>query len=81
MEAKFIASVLEDGHLSLSREVSEKLQLRVGDKVELVIKPLTELPDEENPLLQLIGLCDSGVTDGAEKHDRDIYLKENELKK
>jgi len=81
MEAKFIASVLDDGHLSLSQEVSEKLHLRAGDKVELVIKPLREIPDEENPLLQLIGLYDSGIPDGSEAHDRDVYLKENELKK
>ncbi|MBI1747110.1 MAG: hypothetical protein HYR55_11045 [Acidobacteria bacterium] len=81
METKVISSLLDDGHLSLSAEVKEKLQLGVGDKVELVIKPLKEIPDEENPLLKLIGLCDSGPPDGSAEHDRDLYLKEKELKK
>ena len=34
-------------------------------------KSLKEL--HKDPLFSIVGICDSGITDGAREHDRDIY--------
>ena len=46
------------------------IELPEGAKVELTITPLGEPHD---PLKPVIGIGDSGRTDGAEHHDRYVY--------
>ncbi|MGH3450146.1 MAG: antitoxin family protein [Haloechinothrix sp.] len=48
----------------------QPLALAEGAEVRLVISPAGE-PDD--PLEQVIGIGESGRTDGADQHDRHIY--------
>jgi bifunctional DNA-binding transcriptional regulator/antitoxin component of YhaV-PrlF toxin-antitoxin module len=73
------ADVLRDGHLSVSEEVRSQLGLKEGDRVEVTIRR-AELPagvDPNNPLIQLIGICQGGdKTDLALKHDHYLYSED-----
>jgi predicted DNA-binding antitoxin AbrB/MazE fold protein len=51
---------------------NEPLQLSEGSRVRLTITPADE---EYDPLEAVIGICDSGRSDGAERHDQYIYGK------
>ena len=50
----------------------KRLKIPDGSKVRLTITPLDELKD---PLADVIGIGDSGRTDGADHHDKYIYGK------
>jgi len=67
--------VLKDGHLSLPKDVKEQLHIVYGDEVEIVIRKVKEKQDklEDNPLYQIIGLCDEGRLDGSVEHDKYLY--------
>ena len=70
------AKVLPDGHLPLPEDCAAK----AGEEVEVTVAPASPAPrptsDEEvgrwqrdNVLRDLVGIANSGLTDGAERHD------------
>ena len=78
---KYIAEVLEDGHLSLSPRVKRVLHLGIGTHIEVVLRKLAEKErkkDEANPLFELVGLCEKGREDGSVNHDKYLYSGGNE---
>jgi predicted DNA-binding antitoxin AbrB/MazE fold protein len=48
------------------------LSLAEGSEVRLTLSPID---DDDDPLAAVIGIGDSGRTDGAENHDKYIYGK------
>ena len=73
---KYIAEVLEDGHLSLSTQVKEALHLGIGAHIEVVLNKLVEREKskaEVNPLFGLVGLCEKGRDDASVNHDKYLY--------
>ncbi len=63
-----VDAVYENGTL----KPSEPLPLQEHEKVRLTITPVSE---SEDPLARVIGIGDSGRTDGAQHHDKYIYQK------
>jgi predicted DNA-binding antitoxin AbrB/MazE fold protein len=61
-----VEAVYENGTL----KPSEPLPLQEHEKVRLTITPVCE---SEDPLARVIGVGDSGRTDGAQNHDKYIY--------
>lgn len=55
-----------DALRSLSKRRGESMAELVREGVDRILE---EIPPEENPLLDIIGIFDSGVGDLAEKHD------------
>ena len=49
---------------------AKRLKLPEGSKVRVTITPL---PEVEDPLGKVIGICKTGRTDGAQNHDKYIY--------
>ncbi|MBI3920319.1 MAG: hypothetical protein HY318_02785 [Armatimonadetes bacterium] len=78
--ATYIGEVLGDGHLSLPQMTREKLQLKSGEKVEVVLHTVREeesLSEEAYaPLRQLVGLVKEGRSDGSVNHDEYLYRKD-----
>ena len=63
-----VDATFENGQLKLKQPVA----LAEGTPVRLTITPVV---DEEDPLAAVIGIGDSGRTDGADNHDKYIYGK------
>ena len=63
VEAKY-----ENGKLNPARPIP----LAEGTQVQLTI---TTADEDHDPLDAVIGICESGRTDGAENHDKYIYGK------
>ncbi len=63
-----VEATVENGQL----RVKQPLALANGTTVQLTITPV---PDQQDPLANVIGIGDSGRTDGPERHDRYIYGK------
>lgn len=63
-----VAAIIENGQL----KITQPLSLADGITVQVTITPLTEIPD---PLAGVIGIGDSGRTEGAAQHDKYIYGK------
>ncbi len=63
-----VEATYENGTLKLG----EPLTLAEGTPVRVTITPVT---DEDDPLAGVIGIGDSGRTDGADNHDKYIYGK------
>jgi len=63
-----VEAVYENGTLKLA----QPLALPEGTRVRVTIAPADEVCD---PLEGVIGIGDSGRTDGAEHHDKYIYGK------
>ena len=61
-------AVIESGQLKLK----EPVVLAEGTPVRVTITPMDEWHD---PLAGVIGIGDSGRTDGAENHDKYLYGK------
>jgi hypothetical protein len=67
-----------DALRSLSKRRGESMAELVREGVDRILE---ELPPEENPLLDIIGIFDSGVGDLSEKHDEvlaDMIREENQ---
>lgn len=77
---RYHAKVLKDGHISLPRDIREKLDIVFGDKVEITIQLVKEKQEklENNPLYKIIGLCDEGKSDGSVEHDKYLYKEQAE---
>lgn len=43
----YIGTVLEDGHLLISQEAMEDLELTVGDKIEIMLRKISEHEEAE----------------------------------
>lgn len=71
-ENQYIGEVLPDGHLSLADAVKDQLHLKPGDEVVVTLKK-----KEQNPLERLVGLCQTGRTDAAQRHDAYLYREES----
>ena len=65
-----VAAVYENGVF----KPKEPVALAEGAEVQLTVNPAQE-PEAEDPLADVIGIAESGRTDGAENHDRYIYGK------
>jgi hypothetical protein len=73
---------LRDDQVNALRIIAERRGESMAALVrEGVDKLLDELPPEEDPLLEILGLYDSGWTDLAEKHDEYLVkmIKEESL--
>jgi hypothetical protein len=62
----YLRSDQMDALRSLSKRRGESMAELVREGVD---KVLEEVPPEENPLLDIIGIFDSGIGDLSEKHD------------
>jgi len=62
----YLRSDQMDALRSLSKRRGESMAELVREGVDRILE---EVPPEENPLLDIIGIFDSGVGDLAEKHD------------
>jgi hypothetical protein len=62
----YLRSDQMDALRSLSKRRGESMAELVREGVD---KVLEEVPPEENPLLDIIGIFDSGMGDLSEKHD------------
>ena len=58
-----------DALRALAARRGESLAALVREGVDIVLR---EVPPEEDPLLDLVGLYDSGIGDLAEKHDEHL---------
>ena len=79
-KVKYIAEVLEDGHLSLSPRIKKVLHLGIGAHIEVVLNKFVEREKSEaeaNPLFELIGLCEKGQDDASVNHDKYLYRGDN----
>ena len=63
-----VDATFENGQLKLKDPVA----LADGTPVRLTITPMAE---DDDPLAGVIGIGDSGRTDGADNHDKYIYGK------
>jgi predicted DNA-binding antitoxin AbrB/MazE fold protein len=63
-----VEAVYKNGRLKFKKPIV----LAEGTPVRVTITPLNE---EADPLAGVIGIGDSGRTDGADQHDRYIYKK------
>jgi hypothetical protein len=52
----------------LPEELPEEVEIGAGEEKELSEEEL-----KNHPLYQIIGMCSSGIEDGAEKHDYYLY--------
>jgi predicted DNA-binding antitoxin AbrB/MazE fold protein len=68
-----VDAVFRNGQL----EFKEPVQLAEGTPVRVEITPvrveITPVDEDDDPLEAVIGIGDSGRTDGAEQHDHYIY--------
>jgi hypothetical protein len=74
----YLRSDQMDALRSLSKRRGESMAELVREGVDRILE---ELPPEENPLLDIIGIFDSGVGDLSEKHDEvlaDMIREENQ---
>ena len=55
---------------SLAQLIRDAVELAYGEPRRRVSARRSKRRD---PFFQIVGICDSGVRDGAERHDRDIY--------
>jgi bifunctional DNA-binding transcriptional regulator/antitoxin component of YhaV-PrlF toxin-antitoxin module len=78
----YIAKVLRNGHLSLSKKAREELRLEAGQEVEIVVRTrghAERLPEEAfAPLREIIVLAKRGKPDGAANHDKYLYGKKQD---
>ena len=63
-----VEAVYENGTL----KPKQPLDLAEGAEVVLTIRPVGE---DHDPLDAVIGICETGLPDGAENHDKYIYGK------
>lgn len=63
-----VEATVENGQLKLKEAVA----LAEGTAVRVTITPIDE---DQDPLAGVIGIGDSGRTDGADNHDKYIYGK------
>ena len=55
-------------------DLAEVQQRSMSDLIrEAIQEYLVNHRSDSSPLLEMIGVVDSGIPDGAENHDRDIY--------
>ncbi len=56
----FIAEMEENGKISIPREIIERLDLSIGDKIEILLKKIRskrfELTIPKNPLVKILDL-------------------------
>jgi hypothetical protein len=79
MAKTYEALVLDDGRLSLTEDVRHEMALQGGERVKVTISrfPVSTDLDADNPLVELIGLCDSVErTDMSVNHDHYLYRKD-----
>ena len=70
---------LRQDQMAALRQIAEKRGVSIAELVrEGVDHLLVSLPVEDDPLLDIVGLGDSGLGDLAEKHDE--YLADLETK-
>jgi hypothetical protein len=74
---RFPRETLQDLKLQAVRRHTSLASL-IRDAVEQVYgapkaKPKSPKGAHEDPLFSIIGICSSGIKDGAREHDRDIY--------
>ncbi len=79
-----IAVYLEEKQLDALKALAQTRQISLDELVrEGVDRVLNEVPLEEDPLWNIVGLGDSGLGDLAENHDKylyEIYLDNHEPK-
>ena len=63
-----VEAVYQNGQL----QFKEPVILAEGTPVRVTITPVDE---DDDPLDAVIGICDTGLPDGAENHDKYIYGK------
>ena len=70
---------LRQDQMAALRQIAEKRGVSIAELVrEGVDHLLVSLPVEDDPLLDIVGLGDSGLGDMAEKHDEYLADLENE---
>ncbi len=70
----FESEVLEDGHLSLPREIKEQFHLKKGDKLIAHLEPINENNLKKDPAYNLARWAvDTGVNDLAHEHNHYLY--------
>ena len=70
---------LRQDQMTALRQIAEKRGVSIAELVrEGVDHLLVSLPVEDDPLLDIVGLGDSGLGDMAEKHDEYLADLENE---
>ena len=82
----YVGEILEDGHLSLPESIRNRLGVRTGRRVEVVIRPHTEEepagdkeappPEAYEPLRELIGMAKIGREDASVNHDKYLYQED-----
>ena len=68
------AKVRADGALEIPANAREKLGLNPGDEVDVELR--SRDTEDDDPLLQLIGIAKNGPADLAENHDKYLYGKD-----
>ena len=70
----FESEVLEDGHLSIPKDIKEQLHLKKGDKIIASMEPLHGNDLKKDPAYNLSRWAvDTGIEDLAQEHNHYLY--------
>ncbi len=75
----YIGTVLQDGHVSIPQEATEKLKLTAGDKIEMSLRKISE-PEEAEYIEELRREAEYTFPDEMQERLEELLYKKREGK-